>query len=116
MTNLLTIPSNVTHIIFLLLLTRLSEYRNERTLISMIQNIWVLPCLVALRFWSGTMTNAWGTYAIVMVLSSYPYCHAILVAWISKNSNNVATRTVSAAFYNSQLHPYHWDICICILY
>lgn len=100
MTNLLTIPSNVTHIIFLLLLTRLSEYRNERTLISMIQNIWVLPCLVALRFWPGTMTNAWGTYAIVMVLSSYPYCHAILVAWISKNSNNVATRTVSAAFYN----------------
>ncbi|KAF2089557.1 putative MFS transporter [Saccharata proteae CBS 121410] len=99
-TNLLAIPYNVFHIMNLLLLTRLSEWLNERTLVSMIMNIWTLPCLLALRFWSGAMTNAWGTYALVTVLLSYPYCHAILVAWTSKNSNNVGNRTVSAALYN----------------
>lgn len=44
--------------------------------------------------------NKWGTYALVSILLSYPYCHAILVAWTSKNSNNVGTRSVSAALYN----------------
>ncbi|KAE8153468.1 major facilitator superfamily domain-containing protein [Aspergillus avenaceus] len=99
-TNLLTIPHSVCHIILLLLLTRLSETLNERALTSTLQSLWMLPCVAALRFWSGIMDNAWGTYAVVIVLLSYPYCHAILVGWISKNSNNVGTRTVSAAVYN----------------
>lgn len=66
----------------------------------MCQNLWTLPCVIALRYWSGSMTDAWGTYALVTVLLSYPYCHAICVAWASRNSNNVGTRTVSAAMYN----------------
>ncbi|KAF9638080.1 putative allantoate permease protein [Lasiodiplodia theobromae] len=99
-TNLLAIPSSVFHIMTLLLITRLSGWLKERTLVSMIQNLWTLPCLIALRTWPGAMTNAWGTYALVVVLLSYPYCHAILVAWTSRNSNNVGTRTVSAALYN----------------
>ncbi|KAF9895354.1 hypothetical protein FE257_000258 [Aspergillus nanangensis] len=99
-TNLLIIPYSVGHIILLLLLTRVSEWLNQRALVAMAQSIWTLPCIAALRFWSGTMTNAWGTYAIVTVLMCYPYCHAILVGWTSKNSNNVGTRTVSAAIYN----------------
>lgn len=48
------------------------------------------------------MENAWGTFSVVTVLLSYPYCHAIVVGWASKNSNNVGTRTVSAALYNSE--------------
>ncbi|KAE8351314.1 major facilitator superfamily domain-containing protein [Aspergillus coremiiformis] len=99
-TNLLTIPNSVGHILLLLSLTRLSEYLNERALTSMLQDIWTLPCVAVLRFWSGTMESAWGTYAIVTVLLCYPYCHAILVGWASRNSNNVGTRTVSAAIYN----------------
>jgi hypothetical protein len=79
-TNLLTIPSSAAHIITLLLITRLSEWTNERTLVSMLQPIWTLPCLIALRFWPGSLHQAWGTYALVSVLLSYPYCHAILVA------------------------------------
>ncbi|KAL6874441.1 MFS general substrate transporter [Trichoderma longibrachiatum] len=99
-TNLLTIPSNVFHIINLVLITRLSEWLNERTLVSMIQVLWTLPCVIALRWWPGVMVDQWGTYALVTVLTSYPYCHAILVGWTSKNSNNVGTRSVSAAIYN----------------
>ncbi|KAL7928228.1 major facilitator superfamily domain-containing protein [Trichoderma chlorosporum] len=99
-TNLLTIPSNIFHIINLILITRLSEWINERTLVAMLQAIWTLPCVIALRWWPGVMVNQWGTYALVTVLTSYPYCHAILVGWTSKNSNNVGTRSVSAAMYN----------------
>jgi len=99
-TTLLAIPPNVIHIITLLGLTRLSEWTNERTLVSMLQNVWLLPCLLALRFWPGIITDAWATYALTVVTLSYPYCHAILVAWVSKNSNNVGSRSVSAALYN----------------
>ncbi|EAW12293.1 putative MFS transporter [Aspergillus clavatus NRRL 1] len=99
-TNLLTIPASVGHIIMLLALTRLSTYLNERTFVASLQSIWTLPCVIALRFWSGTMTSPWGTYAVVTVMLCYPYCHAILVGWTSKNANNVATRSVSAAIYN----------------
>ncbi|KUJ20100.1 MFS general substrate transporter [Mollisia scopiformis] len=98
--NLLTIPYSVFHIITLLLLTRLSEYINERTLVSMLQAIWTLPCVIALRYWPGTMVDHWGTFALVTALLSYPYCHVILVAWTSRNSNNVGARSVSAALYN----------------
>ncbi|CAJ2508963.1 Uu.00g139890.m01.CDS01 [Anthostomella pinea] len=99
-TNLLTIPFNVFHIVTLVLITRLSDVLNEKTFVSMIQNLWCLPCLAALRWWPGVSVDAWGTYAAVTVLLSYPYCHAILVAWTSRNSNNVGTRSVSAAVYN----------------
>ncbi|AEO69062.1 uncharacterized protein THITE_2119058 [Thermothielavioides terrestris NRRL 8126] len=99
-TNLLTIPSTVIHIFTLILLTRLSEWLNERTLTAMLQNVWTLPCIIALRFWPGVIHNAWGTYALITVLLSYPYCHAINVAWVSKNSNTVGSRTVASALYN----------------
>ncbi|KAL2264254.1 hypothetical protein VTK26DRAFT_9030 [Humicola hyalothermophila] len=106
-TNLLTIPSTVVHIITLLLLARLSEYLNERTLVSMLQPLWTLPCIIALRFWPGVIDNAWGTYALISVLLSYPYCHPILVAWTSKNANNVGTRTVASAVYNMSVQAGH---------
>ncbi|KAK7716653.1 hypothetical protein SLS63_011078 [Diaporthe eres] len=99
-TNLLTIPSSVLHIITLLAITRLSDYLNEKTLVAMLQSVWTLPCVIALEWWPGMIDNKWGTYALVTILLSYPYCHAILVAWTSKNSNNVGTRSVSAALYN----------------
>ncbi|KAJ4367210.1 hypothetical protein N0V85_009188, partial [Neurospora sp. IMI 360204] len=99
-TNLLVIPSSVAHIITLLLLTRLSDILQERTFVAMLQSIWTLPCILALKFWPGLIDNPWGTYALMSVLLSYPYCHAILVAWTSKNANNVGACTVSAALYN----------------
>ncbi|KAK3360567.1 major facilitator superfamily domain-containing protein [Lasiosphaeria hispida] len=99
-TNLLTIPYNFFHIINLLLITQLSENLNERAYVALLQPLWTLPCLIALRWWPGAVVDKWGTYALVTVLTSYPYAHAILVGWASRNSNNVGVRSVSAAMYN----------------
>ncbi|KAJ5450721.1 uncharacterized protein N7458_007170 [Penicillium daleae] len=99
-TNLLTIPANVFHIGNLLLITWISSRLNQWSLVSMFQALWTLPCLLALRFWPDVISNAWGTYAVVTVLLSYPYCHAIVVAWVSRNANNVGNRSVAAALYN----------------
>ncbi|KAL2071872.1 hypothetical protein VTL71DRAFT_13107 [Oculimacula yallundae] len=99
-TNLLTIPSSVFHIFTLLGITWLSERLNERSLVASFQPIWTLPCLIALYTWPGLMKDVWGTYALIMTLLSYPYCHAINVGWASRNSNNVGSRSVSTALYN----------------
>ncbi|KAG9729791.1 putative pantothenate transporter, partial [Aureobasidium melanogenum] len=99
-TNLLTIVPNAVTIITLLSLTWLSEKVKERSFVAAIQNLWLLPCLVALRWWPGSGKDVWGTYALLVVLLGYPYCHAILVAWTSRNAGSVRTRTISAAVYN----------------
>jgi hypothetical protein len=93
------VPNAVT-IITLLGLTWLSEKVRERSFIAAIQNLWMMPCLIALRWWSGSGSDVWGTYALLVILLGYPYCHAILVAWTSCNAGSVRTRTISAAVYN----------------
>ncbi|PVH93441.1 MFS general substrate transporter [Periconia macrospinosa] len=98
--QLMVIPSSVAHIITLIGITWISEKLNQRALVGVWQAIWTLPCVIALYAWPDTIRDRWGTYALVTVLLSYPYCHAINVAWISKNSNNVGSRSVSAAVYN----------------
>ncbi|CDO52933.1 similar to Saccharomyces cerevisiae YIL166C Putative protein with similarity to the allantoate permease (Dal5p) subfamily of the major facilitator superfamily [Geotrichum candidum] len=99
-TNLLTIPNHFMHIIFLLIITRLTEYFNERSYIACLQPLWLIPCLGVLRWWSGSLENVWGTYAVLTTLLSAPYIHSILVGWCSRNSNTVSNRTISAAIYN----------------
>ena len=44
--------------------------------------------------------SQWSTFALLTVLLSYPYCHAILVGLTSRNSGSVRTRSISAACYN----------------
>ncbi|KAJ8089387.1 hypothetical protein PM082_014635 [Marasmius tenuissimus] len=97
--NLLTIPSQFFFGVNLLIISRVSEYFNERGLISASSNIWIFPWLVALVS-LGAKASHWVRYALLTGLLSYPYCHAILVAWNSRNSNTVRTRAVSAALYN----------------
>ncbi|KAI1192971.1 major facilitator superfamily domain-containing protein [Nemania serpens] len=108
-TNLLTVPSSVVHIFTLLAITWLSERFRERTIFAMAQNLWSFPCLIALRVWPGLVKDVWGTYALVTVLLSYPSSQAIMVGWLSKNSNNVGTRSVSVAFSNTKQHLLQQD-------
>ncbi|RPB13940.1 MFS general substrate transporter [Morchella conica CCBAS932] len=97
--NLLTIPSQFLFMVNLLIISKVSEWVNERSLISSISNIWILPWLIALVVLPED-ASPWLRYALLTGLLSYPYCHAILVAWNSRNSNTVRTRAVSAALYN----------------
>lgn len=78
-TNLLTIPYAVLAIFTLLGITWLSEKLRERTFVALLQPIWTLPCIITLRVWKGALVEPWPTYALMTVLLSYPYCHAILV-------------------------------------
>lgn len=99
-TNLLTIPYNVVHFVFMIALTWATERFNQRALLSLFQPIWVIIFVGVLRWWGGLLKDVWGTYAVITVLLSAPYIHAILVGWCSTNSNTVRSRTVSAALYN----------------
>ncbi|KAF2026888.1 MFS general substrate transporter [Setomelanomma holmii] len=97
--NLLAIPSHFLYAVQLIILTWLSEKYKERSIMSSLSNVWILPWLVALVVIPAS-ASAWVRYALLTGLLSYPYCHAILVGWNAKNSNAVRTRAVSAAFYN----------------
>lgn len=98
-TNLLTIPSTVAGMVTLFGITLLSEAVDDRSYVSMAEDIWALPFLVAL-YNLPAKPNQWVYYGLASGLLSYPYTHAIQVAWCSRNSGAVASRTVNASLYN----------------
>ncbi|KAI0164279.1 major facilitator superfamily domain-containing protein [Hypoxylon sp. FL1284] len=97
--NLLSIPAQAAAAITMLTMTYLSEVWNEKSLMGMFSQVWVLPNIIALAA-LPERTSPWVKYTVVTVLLSYPYPHAMQVAWCSRNSNTVRARTVSAAIYN----------------
>lgn len=100
-TNLLTIPAYVLFIIQLLFWTWVSEKINQRMLIGLISQIWVLPLLVALEVLPKTFHGSnWAKWAISTLIIGYPYAHAVLVALASRNAGTVRTRTVASSLYN----------------
>lgn len=100
-TNLLTIPAYALFIIQLLFWTWVSEKINQRMLIGLISQIWVLPLLIALETLPAHFANAnWAKWVITTLIIGYPYAHAVLVALTSRNSGSVRTRTVGSSLYN----------------
>ncbi|TVY17185.1 putative transporter protein [Lachnellula arida] len=100
-TNLLVIPSSVLFIIQLLFWTWLSEKVNQRFLVGLFSQIWVIPLLVALEVLPTKFPHSqWVRYAISSLIVGYPYVHAILVAITSRNAGTVRTRTVGSSLYN----------------
>ncbi|KAI5861286.1 MFS general substrate transporter [Durotheca rogersii] len=97
--NLLSIPSQITGAIAMMIATFFSEVWNERSLIGAFAQLWILPNIIALAVLPSDASQ-WVKYAVLIVLLSYPYPHAIQVGWCSRNSNTVRARTVSAAVYN----------------
>ncbi len=81
-------------------LVYVAEIIGELTLTSMIGQIWTLPFIIYLNVVNATTANKWVVWSVMTILLSYPNAHPIQVAWNSRNSNTVRSRTVSAACYN----------------
>jgi hypothetical protein len=97
--NLLTIPGKVITALGLFLCAYLSELIDSRAITAVIVQIPVLP-LLAVLYTSDQMTSKWVYFTAIMLATSFPYVHPMQVAWASRNSYSVRTRTVSAAAYN----------------
>ena len=97
--NLLSIPSTVIGGVTLLLAGYFSEMVNSRVAATIILQIWALPLLIAL-YTFNSHTSQWVYYAVVTLITGFPYVHPVQVAWASSNSYSVRTRTVSASIYN----------------
>jgi hypothetical protein len=114
-TNLLVIPSTVLHMVTMLLMTYAAEVWGELTFTAGIGQFYVLPFLIFIYVKDITKINKWKAFGIMTGLLSYPSgkffpstllaslrcaAHPIQVAWNSRNSYAVRSRTVSAALYN----------------
>jgi hypothetical protein len=100
-TNLLTIPAYVLFIIQLLFWTWASEKWNQRLLVGLVSQLWVLPLLIALEVLPAVFPNSnWSKWAISSLIIGYPYVHAILVSLASRNAGTVRTRTIASSMYN----------------
>ncbi|TIC55804.1 MFS general substrate transporter [Wallemia mellicola] len=98
MSNLLTIPYIAVSIITVVAAACLSELVDDRGFISTIQQIWMLPCFVALLVLKSP--GPWSYFAISTVLLGYPNVQPIMISWCSANSGDVSNRTVSASLFN----------------
>lgn len=94
-TNLLTIPSSVLGMTMLTLAAFFSESVNSRVAATIILQFWALPLLIAL-YTFNEHTSQWVYFAVVTLITGFPYVHPIQVAWASRNSYSVRTRCVSA--------------------
>jgi hypothetical protein len=83
----------------MLVMTYVSEKINQRSYLGIFVQLWFLPCVIAMSLLPDD-SSKWARYAVVTVLLSYPTPHPMQVAWCSRHSNTVRTRTVSAALYN----------------
>ncbi|KAG0707585.1 major facilitator superfamily domain-containing protein [Suillus ampliporus] len=97
--NLLTLPSSTCGLLTLLLTSYLAEFVQSRVAACLVLQIWALPLLVVLRSF-GRSTSQWDYFAVVTLITGFPYIHPIQVAWASRNSGSVRTRTISASVYN----------------
>lgn len=97
--NLLSVPSIVLGIITLLAFCYLSEVIDSRTIAMLTLQLWALPCLIALYTFDAN-TSQWVYFAVVSLITAYPYVHPVQVGWASTNSYSVGGRTVSASLYN----------------
>ncbi|CCE83302.1 Piso0_003877 [Millerozyma farinosa CBS 7064] len=98
--NLLTIPGNVIHIIWLLIITWSSERIKQISLICLMQPLWSIPLLAILAWWKDSLHNVWGTWTVITLVIGCPYIHAICVSWVSRNANSIRSRSVCSALYN----------------
>ena len=98
--NLLVIPAAVMATINMFICTWFFEKINQRWVYGAWSQIWTIPCLIALKTMPWGTSYRWAWWLVTTTLIGYPYPHAMQVAWCSRISNSVRTRTISAAVYN----------------
>lgn len=98
--NLLAIPAFFMFGVNLLIISRVSEWVSERSMVSVMSNVWMLPFFVALNVLPQGTTSHWVRYAMLSCILAYPYCHAVVIGWLARNANSVRARAVGAALYN----------------
>ncbi|AEY97432.1 FAER444Wp [Eremothecium gossypii FDAG1] len=97
--QLMALPNSASYSIGVLVITKFAQIIDERALVGLIPCVWKAVLLGMLRWWPGTFVNAWGTYAIMIVLLAAPFTNPICVGWVSKNANSIKTRTVACATF-----------------
>ena len=95
----LNIPIEVFNAITMITISFVSEIFNERAIICIIPQIWML-IPIAIEYARADSILAWGKYAIIFVVLSNPSVQGILVSWISRVSYSVRTRTVASPMSN----------------
>ena len=99
-TNLLAIPYTFIHILNLILITYVAEILQQLTFTSVVTQLWALPFLIYFNTVDISQTNRWLVWSVTTLLLGYPTSGAIQTGWVSRNSNAIHSRTVSAALYN----------------
>lgn len=98
-TNLLTIPAYVLFILSCLFFTWLSEKINQRFLLGVISQLWMIALLIPLLVFPAK-ESSWARWVCSVLLVGAPYLHPVIVAITSRNAGSVRTRTVASAMYN----------------
>lgn len=99
-TNMLSIPYNIIGITTMLVTTYYSEVVQSRAYLIMLTPIWIVTCLIPLRFWPGSQKDIWGTYALLTVMLGHAPTWPLSISWCMANSNSVRSRAVSSAVVN----------------
>ena len=71
-TNLLVIPSQVGHIILMMIMTYCAEIYGELSLTAMVGQIWTLPFLIYIYVVDINSINKWLAWGIMTTLLAYP--------------------------------------------
>lgn len=99
-TNLLVVPSQLLHVTNMVILSYMGEILGQLAFVAAIPQVWALPFLIWLRTVDTSAISKWSVWGVMSVFLGNPYSHPIQVAWASRNSNTVRSRTVGAAMYN----------------
>lgn len=100
--NLLAIPSQALFVVNCLWLPWLTRRFNEYSILSSVSNIWTLPLLIALASIPASLATHWSwvRFALLTLISAFPYCHPAIISWLSQNCHSVRNRAVSVCLYN----------------
>ncbi|KAL0941474.1 transporter YIL166C-like protein 1 [Colletotrichum truncatum] len=99
-TNLLVIPQQVLGTITMMLLLWIAERTKNILAWAAFSQVWMLPFLIWLRVVDSTKVSRWVVWIVMTLMLAKPMPHPMQVNLVSRNSNAVRSRTVSAALYN----------------